>query len=97
MSYKVSHEVSSMLQVIFSWRILDVIRSHDSFPEALNRESVDALTRAFDLTQLTVEEEWNEVGRVANDDYFESLLGRIGFDVDGERASSPEIGDEHRF
>ena len=92
-----SENISSMIRTISSCCQSRGVRSLQSIPDGLVAESIDAVGRAIELGGVSMDDLWNEVGRLSTDDYRQSVYERIGLNLDGRRAASPEIGGERRF
>ena len=86
-----------MIRTILSWCQSRGVRSLQSIPDGLVAESIDAVGRALELGGVSMDDLWNEVGRLLTDDYRQSVYERMGLNPDGSRAASPETGGERRF
>ena len=89
--------LSSIFRTVRSWCISRGVRSVHSIPDELVAECFDAVGRTNELRDVTLEQLWEEVGRLSADGYRDSVMERLGFTIEGERAMSPQIGGEHRF
>ena len=69
------------------------IRLYESVEGPLLDEVSEAVGRITDLSDFTEELLWDDIGIVANEDYRRHIYEQLGYEVDGERAMSPEIGN----
>ena len=92
-----SESLMSIFRTIRSWFVARGVRSLQSIPDGLVMESSEAVGRFEDLRSVTLDRLWEEVGRESPEGYRDAVLERLGFNAEGGRAESPEIGGEHRF
>ena len=92
-----SENISSMIRTILSWCQSRGVRSLQSIPDGLVAESIDAVGRAIEFGGVSMDDLWNEVGRLSTDVYSQSVYERMGLNPDGSRAARPEIGGERGF
>ena len=92
-----SENMSSVIRTILSWCLSRCVRILHSTPGGLVAESSDVVGRAIELGAVRMDDLWEEVDRASTDGYRESVCERMGLNLDGNRADSPEIGGEHRF
>ena len=92
-----SEPLMSIFRTILSWCVARGERSLQSISDGLVMESSEVIGRAEDLRNVTIESLLVEVGRVSPEGYRDAVLERLGFNAEGGRTESPEIGGEHRF
>ena len=92
-----SEPLLSIFLTIRSWCVARGVRSLHSIPDGLVMESSEAVGRIEDLRSVTLESLWGEVGRESPEGYRDAVLERLGFNAEGGRTESPEIGGGHRF
>ena len=73
------------------------IRSIDSISGELLSETVDANKRLVELSDLTEESLWDDVGIVAGEEYREPLYTRLGFLRNNQHAESSGIGNSATY
>ena len=56
-------------------------------------EVSEGVGRITDLSDFTEELLWDDIGIIANEDYRRHIYEQLGYEMDGERAVSPEIGN----
>ena len=92
-----SEPLLSIFRKIRSWCVARGVRSLHSIPVGLVMESSEAVGRIEDLRSVTLESLWGEVGRESPEGSRDAVLERLGFNAEGGRTESSEIGGEHRF
>ena len=82
---------NSVCATILSYLKTHHIRTYESVSGPLLEEVVEANVRIVDLTEFTEEKLWNDIGIVTGVEHGHSLYERLGYTIEGEQASSPEI------
>ena len=76
---------------ILSYLKTHSIRQFESVSGPLLEDIVESTTHFTDLSELSEEMLWDDVGVVADEEYRQSVYDLIGFTATGERAASPEV------
>ena len=84
---------SGVCSVILGYLAASRIRSYESVSGPLLEEVVGSHRRLVDVSELSESMLWDDVGVVAGEDYRLQLYTNLGYDINGERAASPEIGN----
>ena len=88
-----SDVTSSVCATVVSYLKAHRIRLYESVEGPLLDEVSEAVGRITDLSDFTEELLWDDIGIIANEDYRRHIYEQLGYEVDGERAMSPEIGN----
>ena len=88
-----SDVMSCVCAVISGYLSANHVRSYGSVSGPLLEEVMESHRRLVDLSEITEGMLWDDVGIVAGEDYRLQLYASLGYDVTGERAASPEIGN----
>ena len=56
-------------------------------------EVSEAIGRIVDLSDFTEDLLWDDIGIIASEDYRRHIYEQLGYEMNGERAMSPEIGN----
>ena len=84
---------SSVCATVLSYLKAHQLRVYESVGGPLLDEVTEAIGRIVDLSGFTEELLWDDIGVVANEDYRQHVYEQLGYDREGERAMSPEIGN----
>ena len=84
---------SSVCATVLSYLKAHQLRVYESVGGPLLDEVNEAIGRIVDLSGFTEELLWDDIGVVANEDYRQHIYEQLGYDREGERAMSPEIGN----
>ena len=66
---------------------------YESVGGPLLDEVSEAIGRIVDLSDFTEVLLWDDIGIMANEDYRRHIYEQLGYEMNGERAMSPEIGN----
>ena len=88
-----SDVTSSVCATVVSYLKAHRIRLYESVEGPLLDEVSEAIGRIVDLSEFTEDLLWDDIGIVASEDYRRHMYEQLGYEMNGERAMSPEIGN----
>ena len=86
-----SDVISGVCAVILSYLVAHRVRIYGSASGPLLEEIMESHTRLVDLTELSEDMLWDDIGIVAEEEYRLQLYASLGYNLAGERSTSPEI------
>ena len=86
-----SDVTTSVCSSILSYLKTHSVRQFESVSGPLLEDIVESTSHFTDLSELSEEMLWDDVGVVADEEYRQSVYALIGFRATGERAASPEV------
>ena len=88
-----SDVTSSVCATVLSYLKAHRLRVYESVGGPLLDEVSEAIGRIVDLSDFTEDLLWDDIGIIANEDYRRHIYELLGYEMNGERAMSPEIGN----
>ena len=88
-----SDVTSSVCATVLSYLKAHRLRAYESVGGPLLDDVSEAIGRIVDLSEFTEDLLWDDIGIVASEDYRRHMYEQLGYEMNGERPMSPEIGN----
>ena len=88
-----SDVTSSVCATVLSYLKAHRLRAYESVGGPLLDDVSEAIGRIVDLSEFTEDLLWDDIGIVASEDNWRHMYEQLGYEMNGERAMSPEIGN----